>query len=163
MLPGGTWQDGPTHDKPDLMVVKGWRKHTQEPTGPVRREWEEGEEGLSVQLILGELKYTDDQKMARKHLEASEKYMPLVDALRGAGWAVQGEVATIVVGHRACVSVENRRAFEILGIDKKQHGALQERLAASAAYWATSIIGHTKGDTEPGMRGCLGMGLRAYG
>ena len=97
-----------------------------------------------MQLILGELKYTDDQRMEQKHLEAGEKYEPLVSALRATGWSVHGEVATVVVGHRACVSVGNRRAFEVLGIDKKQHGALQEKLATSAVYWATSIIGHTR-------------------
>ena len=73
----------------------------------------EGDEGISVQIILGELKYTDDEKMEQKHLDAREKYAPLVRRLTGAGWSVHPEVATVVVGHRACVSVENKHSFRM--------------------------------------------------
>ena len=124
--------------------MKGWGKHTPPPTGPVPSRWVHGDEGISVQIILGELKYTDDEKMAQKHVDAREKYAPLVQRLTDAGWSVQPEVATVVVGHRACVSLANRHSFRILGIDKKQHEQLQGKLAALAARWAASIIRHTR-------------------
>ena len=44
-----------------------------------------GDEGISVQIILGELKYTDDEKMAQKHVDAREKYAPLIQRLTDAG------------------------------------------------------------------------------
>ena len=143
-LGAGHEEGEPIPYNPDFVIVKGWGKHTPPPTGPVPSRWVHGDEGISVQIILGELKYTDDEKMAQKHVDAREKYAPLVQRLTDAGWSVQPEVATVVVGHRACVSLANRHSFRILGIDKKQHEQLQGKLAALAARWAASIIRHTR-------------------
>ena len=37
MLPQRRGQEAPRHNKPDFMIVKGWKKHTPEPAGPVGR------------------------------------------------------------------------------------------------------------------------------
>ena len=94
------------------------------------------------------MKYTHDLKMPLAHARARDKYQggpsKLADKLRDAGWKVTG-VYTIVIGHRACVSAQNKEAFEGLGIKgKKAQADLQEKLAESAAEWARSIVGHTR-------------------
>ena len=82
-----------------------------------------------------------------KHAQARAKYegdAKLTGKLTQAGWRVEG-LHTIVVGHRATVSVSNRRAFTGLGITKaKEQDALQEKLAESAAWWARKIVNHTR-------------------
>ena len=108
------------------------------------KDADEGE--VSVSLVLGELKYADDIDMPRKHDEmAREKYAPLIRQLAEAGWRVNDRLATVVVGHRACVSKENAESFTILGIQtQRKHTELQEKLAKSAAEWAGYIVAHTR-------------------
>lgn len=132
-------------DKPDFVVIKGWRRTWPPPEGPVTHARDVDEGTVSVSLVLGELKYADDTEMPRKHEMAREKYAPLIEQLAEAGWRVNDRLATVVIGHRACVSKENPDSFTILGIQtKRKHTELQEKLAKSAAEWAGYIVAHTR-------------------
>ena len=141
------WERGERQvpDKPDFVVIKGWRRTWPPPEGPVMHVKDADEGEVSVSLVLGELKYADDIDMPRKHEMAREKYAPLIRQLAEAGWRVNDRLATVVVGHRACVSKENAESFTILGIQtQRKHTELQEKLAKSAAEWAGYIVAHTR-------------------
>ena len=106
---------------------------------------------VTIKLILGEVKYSNDMHTLEKHEAAHGIYSgpyKLTGALREAGWNVDDEVATIVVGHRATVSRRNLQSFEQLGITRKvEREKLQEDLAMSVANWLRSII-DTLGSSE---------------
>jgi ribonuclease HI/exonuclease III len=135
-------------DSPDFMIVEGLGRHEPRPLGPLPHQFYHGDQQISYKLTIGEVKYTHDLKMPLAHMKAQSKYQgdphKLADKLRTAGWKVTG-VYTIVIGHRACVSAQNKMAFEGLGIKgKKAQAELQEKLAESAAEWARTIVGHTR-------------------
>jgi hypothetical protein len=84
-------------DKPDFVIIKGWPRDRAPPTGPTR---EKQERGQKVELILGELKYTDDNKMHEKHGDIVQKYAPLIARLREVGWDVRPFTASVVTALR---------------------------------------------------------------
>jgi hypothetical protein len=85
-------------DQPDLIVAKGWPKDIPPPRGP----WDKSpEQYMSVQLIIAELKYSDDMDIPAKHQLANDTYAPLVRRLRAAGWSVPHDIASIIIGHRS--------------------------------------------------------------
>ena len=63
--------------------------------------------------------------MPRKHELARQKYAPLIKQLAEAGWKVdnnKGQRATVLIGHKACVSnnkVNGDSLFTILGIQTR--------------------------------------------
>ena len=146
MLPPG---HGIAHNKPDFVIVKGWPTHLPPPTAPIPAGTKSPvDQNVTIKLILGELKYSDDMHTLEKHASAHAIYSgpdKLTGALRGAGWSVDDEIATIVVGHRATVSRRNHQSFEKLGITNKKHReTLHDDLAMSAAVWLRNIIAHTR-------------------
>ena len=148
LLPPEYRGTGSLANSPDFMIVDGLNRHEPRPLGPLQNHFYHGDQQISYKLTIGEVKYTHDLKMPLAHARARDKYQggpsKLADKLRDAGWKVTG-VYTIVIGHRACVSAQNKEAFEGLGIKgKKAQADLQEKLAESAAEWARSIVGHTR-------------------
>jgi hypothetical protein len=104
-------------DRPDLMIVKGWPRDRPPPRGPKDKP---PEQYMQVQLILAELKYSDDMDMPAKHQVIRDKYAPLVRRLREAGWSVPHDTASIVIGHRSTALEVNKEAYGILGITGKR-------------------------------------------
>jgi hypothetical protein len=98
---------------------------------------------VSVRLLLVEVKYTDDLKTLEKHAEALNIYsgpQKLTGLLENAGWKIEHNFPTVVVGHRAVVSLSNKQNYAKMGITgKKEQSALQEELGISAARWARDI------------------------
>ena len=156
MLPTEVRGSDPLDDKPDFVMIEGLGRHAPDPRGPIAyaRVGQDDQvdaggnrRDTSVKLTICEVKYADDVRMRTKHAQARAKYdgdAKLTGKLTQAGWRVEG-LHTIVVGHRATVSVSNRQAFAGLGITKaKEQDALQEKLAESAAWWARKIVNHTR-------------------
>ena len=135
-------------NKPDFMIVKGWPSTAPLPTEPVHRGgWRDGDETASVELVMLEIKYTNETNFVAKHREARDTYQgagKLDEKLRAAGLSVR-PVQTVVVGHRAGVSESNKVAYAAVGITcKKAQRKLQDDLAVSAMKWAAKIIQHTR-------------------
>ena len=155
--------EGPLPNKPDFMFVKGWAKTDAPPEGPVPREWKEGDDSASVELVLCELKYTAEDNFAAKHAAAEEKYQDLRRLLQAAGWSVR-PVVSIVVGHRGTTSSANRRAFHDIGITgRKEQDKLQEDLVWSSAKWAARLVALRRRKVEShqkGQRQLLELGIR---
>jgi hypothetical protein len=104
-------------DKPDFVIIRGWPTDRALPTGPTQ---EVQERGITVELILAELKYTDDGKMHEKHASIVHKYAPLIARLRDAGWKVRPFTASVVVGHRSTALLINHTALNTVGAKGKK-------------------------------------------
>jgi len=98
-----------------------------------------------IKLILAELKYTDDIKMGAKHVEIVAKYAPLISQLEKAGWVVQPETASIVIGHRSTALLTNQTAFETLGIkSKKARQEINNKLVDVSLRYTRTIVNTTR-------------------
>ena len=125
-------------DKPDFLIVKGWPKERAPPRGPHTKPPERGQ---VIELILAELKYTDDGKMRAKHDDIIRKYAPLITRLREEGWKVRPVTASIVIGHRSTALLDNHAAFKTLGIaGKKVRQAVQNKLVDISIDYTARII-----------------------
>ena len=125
-------------DKPDFVIIRGWPKDRALPTRPTQ---EVQERGIPVELILAELKYTDDGKMHQKHADIVHKYAPLIARLRDAGWRVRPFTASIVVGHRSTALLINHTALNTLGVKgKKEQQKVQNSMVDVSINYTRRIV-----------------------
>ena len=148
MLPALT-QDRLAHNKPDFVIVKGWPRNLPPPLEPIPAGTKRlADPQITIKIIMIEVKYSDDMHTLERHEKAFNLYSgpdKLTGKLRDAGWNVDDEIATTVVGYRAVVSKKNVDSYETIGIKgKKAKETLQDNLAMSAAKWLHSIVNLTR-------------------
>ena len=139
----------PAHNKPDFVIVVGWPRHKAPPTAPILAGTKSSEDAdISIRLVLVEVKYANDMLTLEKHEQAHQLYSGpgrLTGYLEEAGWKVEHNFPTVVIGHRAVVSRKNLDGYQKMGITSKRHqSSLQDQLALSAAKWARDINALTR-------------------
>jgi hypothetical protein len=127
--------------QPDVVIVNGWRETKQPPSGPTRTWTSANGHKIAVKLIIAELGFTLDMSFAGTVTRKQEKDMPLMAALRKAGWSVALLIHVITVGARATVPMIIANVLKELGIVKVAgQETMQQRLAYTTAIHLNMIV-----------------------
>ena len=103
--------------------------------------------GITIKLIMAEIKYSGDIHTSEKHEEAKNLYTgpgKLAAKLKETGWNVEDKIETIAIGHRGVVSKTNLYSCKALGIAKNRQEGLHNKLALSVMTWLRSIVSLTR-------------------
>ena len=121
---------------PDMIILHGWPATAAHPAGPVKSY-----KGRCVWLYVAEHACTSDLTSGRTARRKRAKYGKLMQALRGHGWNVQGEVIVTTVGVRGTVPKANDESLQALGVaGRRERGEAQARMAREAVRHLNRIV-----------------------